>query len=113
MSDPYLLTPPFFALYTKGQVTADQVHDFIEIWHESGDEEQRSLSEYLGMTEEEYSLWLMDDRTLPLCVRARRGDGSICALVADHLAALRAANAYDDKAAIHARSHWAAKHPPA
>lgn len=48
----------FLDLYSDGKVQAAQIDDFIDVWHESDDREQRSLSEFLGMTEDEYPVWL-------------------------------------------------------
>jgi hypothetical protein len=35
---------PFFSLYGDGLITGDQVDDFVEAWHNAGDDEKRSLS---------------------------------------------------------------------
>jgi hypothetical protein len=37
-------------------VTADQANNYVDAWHESGDEETRSLAEYLGMSDDEYDI---------------------------------------------------------
>ena len=41
-------------------------------WHASDDKEQRSLAAYLGLTDEEYDVWLMDTDALPQILAARR-----------------------------------------
>ena len=111
MSDIDLLTATFFDLYSQGRVAADRIEDFIGAWHDSGNEEQRPLSEYLGMSREEYGLWLADDRTLPLLVAARCTGCSVHPLIAKHLAALKANACPEDASAIHVLSHWVAEHP--
>ncbi|MSP01349.1 MAG: hypothetical protein EXR07_09935 [Acetobacteraceae bacterium] len=71
MSDVLQKAPTFFSLYSLGLATADQADDFVEAWHESGDEETRSLAEYLGLTGEEYGVWVITTRALP-SIRAAR-----------------------------------------
>lgn len=39
--------------------------DLIEEWHNSGPEETRPLHEFLGMTWEEYGLWVKNSRDIP------------------------------------------------
>jgi len=41
-------------------MTENEVDDLIDKWHNSGDEETRSLQEFLGWTEEEYSQYITD-----------------------------------------------------
>jgi hypothetical protein len=54
----------FIRLYDSDAVTAEQIDDFIDAWHESNDSERRPLAAYLGMTEDEYSVWLRVARDL-------------------------------------------------
>lgn len=56
LSDISQKSPTFFALYSAGRVTADQANNYVDAWHESGDEETRSLAEYLGMSDDEYDI---------------------------------------------------------
>lgn len=112
MSDAELTTATFFDLFSKGRITVDDVGDFVGAWHESGDEETRSLSEYLGMTNEEYGVWMIDHRMLPLMVEARRGGASLYDRVAAYYDQLREANHWDDRAAIHTLSFWVPRHRP-
>jgi hypothetical protein len=99
----------FLDLYSDGKVTAEHIDDFIDAWHESDDSEQRPLSEFLGMTEDEYSVWLASHRVLPLLVAARRDGRSVAAVVQQHLADLQHAAAPADETAIYVLSHWLEK----
>ena len=112
MSDAELTTATFFDLFSSGRVTADGVDDFVEAWHESGDDETRPLSQYLGMTAEEYGLWAIDRRNLPMMVEARRGGASLCDRVAAYYDQLRETNRWEDRAAIHTLSYWVPRHRP-
>jgi len=104
-------TQTFFSLYGDGLISADQIDDFVEAWHNSGDEEKRSLSEYLGMTDDEYAIWVMSHGALPSILAARRGQQPLAAAVAEYLTDLKR-NHPANRPAIHALSHWLARHVP-
>ena len=54
----------FMERYLRGEVTAEEIDDYVELWHESlgfsGE-----LHEYLGMTWEEYGAWAETPSVLP------------------------------------------------
>ncbi|PPQ31538.1 hypothetical protein [Rhodopila globiformis] len=107
MPDVEIKAPTFLDLYLQGRATADDGNDFVSAWHNSGDEEQRPLTEFLGMTEEEYNLWTMDDRTLPVIAAARQsGVSSIETLIAEHVRRMRAENDPINDAALYCLGHW-------
>jgi len=60
----------FLSLCIDGKVTPQEVDDFVDKWHEAP--AGRELHEFLGMTEEEYSLWVRVPDALPYIVKARR-----------------------------------------
>jgi hypothetical protein len=100
----------FLELYGKGTVAADQIDDFIDAWHDSDDEEKRPLAEYLGMTDDEYSVWLASHQALPLLVGARRDGTPLVEAVRRHWADLHRAALPADETAIHVLSHWLDHH---
>ena len=52
----------FFDLYMAGKASVDDLDDFLVRWHQSpGDQ---SVSEYLGLTEEQYFAWCDDPAKL-------------------------------------------------
>lgn len=53
----------------KGEVLLDEIDDFVDSWHES--DSDQDIHEYLGMTEEEYSLWVANPDILPFIVKSR------------------------------------------
>ena len=112
MSDIDVPAAPFLARYESGEANGPDIGDYIAAWHESGDGEHRLLPEYLGMTEDEYDVWLMDHRMLPLVVAARRGGASLYDRVADYYENLREDNRWEDRAAIHVLSYWVPRHRP-
>jgi len=60
----------FIDLCVEGKVPLDDIDDFVDQWHEipAGME----LCDYLGMTQEEYSLWLRVPDALPYIIKARQ-----------------------------------------
>lgn len=96
----------FFARYELGLVTAARVNDFVDAWHDSGEEEQRSLAEYLGVTDEEYGAWFITPRALPAILAARRSGRPLRDHVEAFYQALRAAGDPDDRPPLFAFAHW-------
>jgi hypothetical protein len=48
--------------YIDGNAELKDVDDYVDNWHDDADEE-RTLQEFLGFTEEEYNLFIQPDRT--------------------------------------------------
>jgi hypothetical protein len=61
---------PFLQRYLNGEVLSDDIDDFIDAWHETSG--KKELFAFLGMTKEEYALWLRDPDLLPHIARARQ-----------------------------------------
>ncbi|HEX3952950.1 MAG TPA: hypothetical protein VHW90_05215 [Stellaceae bacterium] len=53
-----------------GEAALDAIDDFVDEWHATPC--GRELHDYLGMTAEEYSLWLRMPDTLTYIVKARQ-----------------------------------------
>lgn len=66
----------------NGEVLADEIDDFIEHWHRSGGDEP--LHGFLGLTEQEYSLWLNDPGYLSLILSARHRGQALVEAVNDN-----------------------------
>lgn len=60
----------FIELCIVGKVLMDEIDDFISEWHKLKPE--TPLHEFLGMTWEEYSMWVGDDEILPYIVTAHK-----------------------------------------
>lgn len=60
----------FIDLCLLGQRFIDEIDDFVEEWHDS--DSKQSLSEFLGMTKEEYSLWVEKPGILSYIIHARK-----------------------------------------
>jgi hypothetical protein len=99
--------PTFLDRFMDGQATANDADDCVTAWHESGEEEKRPLAQYLGMTDEEYAVWTMDDRTLSDLAAARRPGGpSLVALMTERFRRMRAANDPMDRSSLHTMGYW-------
>ena len=109
MSDVHGQLPIFMTLYDQGVVTAEQADDAVQAWHESGDDERRSLSEYLGMSETEYYVWCMAPGALPVILHARRDRTPLPDLLATYLADLCLAADPDDRTVVYALGRWLEK----
>ena len=72
----------FIDLALNGEVLADEIDDFIEAWHESDSAEE--LPEFLGMTDQEYSLWVGDPSYLSLILSARHRKQALLEAVNDN-----------------------------
>ncbi len=59
----------FIDLALDGRVVPDEIDDFVAAWHEGDSREE--LYEFLGMTFEEYSLWVRSANALTLILSAR------------------------------------------
>jgi hypothetical protein len=70
MSEESLSYRTFIQLYMNGEVLSEDIDEFIDAWHH--DQDRKEIFEYLGMTKQEYSIWLRDPDVLPHIVRARR-----------------------------------------
>jgi hypothetical protein len=100
----------FFDLYSRGDVSATAIDDFIDTWHISGDDEERPLAACLGMTEDEHAVWLIDPHSLPIILSARRSGVPPPTLVAAYPAELCAANDPRDATSLWSLSYWTARH---
>lgn len=106
MSDVNHAAPTFLELYAADKVGAEAIDDFIDAWHELDASEERSLAEFLGMTEDKYTIWLASRKALPLIVAARRNRQPLVDIVAEYLAELRRGEHKADQPAIHVLSNW-------
>jgi hypothetical protein len=94
----------FIDLCLEGKVPLDDIDNFIDQWHETP--EGFELHDYLGMTQEEYSLWLRVPDALPYIITARHEAKSLADVVASGYQDLRFAAQPSDKAKIVRLQKW-------
>jgi len=71
--------PTFMDLYLNGTVSPEDIDDYVDKWHTSAGTGE--IYEFLGMSEQEYSLWLRDPDALPHIARARREGKPLAAVI--------------------------------
>ena len=79
----------FIDLCISGDAFIDEIDDFIDKWH-NGDGEDLELHEFLGMSDEEYSLWLACPSQLATIISAKRSNISLYQAMNDEIYALAA-----------------------
>lgn len=89
---------------------SDEIEDFVETWHES--DSAQEIFEYLGMSWEEYSLWMTHPDYIDLIIAARRDARSLREAINDNLRSTeRLAARSDDTGKIAALKRWIAAQP--
>lgn len=67
--------PTFFELYSCGKALAEEIDDFIDRWHEEmtgkSGKQLIPIHKFLGLTEDEYAVWVQDPGILPMILNAR------------------------------------------
>ena len=79
----------------RGEAMFDEIDDFVDKWHECSD--RHKLSEFLGMSPDEYSLWLSDPSYIGLILAARHDERSLLEAVNDNYSDLTKLAARSDK----------------
>lgn len=62
--------PRFIDLCLSGRALPGDIDEYIAAWHESNGGD--SLAEFLGMTDDEYKLWIADESALGTILYSRR-----------------------------------------
>ena len=62
----------FISACLAGNAFAEEIDDFVDAWHDGND--SRDLNEYLGMTKEEYAVWVERPETLQYIIFAHKHD---------------------------------------
>jgi hypothetical protein len=95
---------PFLQQSLAGRVMLDEIDDFIDEWHENP--RGFELHDFLGMTLEEYRLWVAEPDTLAFIVKARHDCSSLLDVVNDNFSQYRLAARADDTAKIKQLETW-------
>jgi hypothetical protein len=76
--------PTYMDLLLRGEVLMPDIDDFIDRWHDAPDDSAistTSLAEFLGMTSEEYQLWVEHPPALRYIAAARKAEQPIAAVL--------------------------------
>ena len=98
----------FFDRYGRGEVLADEIDDYVDVWHDAAGSwaQEQPLHEFLGLTEVEYELWVHDPDSLPLILVARREQRPLSDVVAHHVEELRRAAQASDAQEVVILTRW-------
>jgi hypothetical protein len=70
MSSKHQAEATFLERYLNGEAAADDIDVYVDRWHsESG---KQPIYDFLGLTRDEYALWLRHPEVLPQIAKARR-----------------------------------------
>jgi hypothetical protein len=85
----------------NGDALLSEIDDYIDLWHDSDTE--MSLHKFLGMTKEEYALYVEDEQYLATIVTARREKSNIKLIIESQVAM---AARSDDQAKSERLQRW-------
>lgn len=102
MSDVAVQDAVFFDRYLAGLASAADIDDCVEAWHEAPDSETRSLAAFLGMSDDEYAVYLMDPNSLAILRDRRLNGGSLPDAVANYVRRMRGRSNGTSKEALSA-----------
>ncbi len=104
------MSETFMSLALKGEVLSDEIEDFVEAWHAS--DSDKEVHEFLGMSFDEYSLWVTDPDTIDLILSARHDGIALKKAVNDNLRVQERLAARSDEAGkLAILSRWIAAQP--
>jgi hypothetical protein len=96
--------PTFIDQCLAGEVLLEEIDDFVDRWH--ANPEGTELYDYLGMTENEYSLWLRVPDALAYVVKARHDSEQLTEAVVHAYHDLRLAARANDQSKIARLQKW-------
>jgi hypothetical protein len=76
----------FMALALSGEVLSSEIDDYVDEWHDS--DSDLEIYSYLGMTPDEYSLWLTNPDYIDLIVAARHRRQPLVEAVNDNVSSV-------------------------
>lgn len=100
----------FLSLALSGEVLSDEIETFVEDWHQS--DSKLEIYEYLGMTFEEYSLWVSDPDAVDIIISAHYDNKPLREAVNDNLRVQERIAARSDEAGkLATLARWIAAQP--
>lgn len=100
----YNVQETFISKALSGAAMFDEIDDYVDAWHD-GDEAE-SLPEFLGMTAEEYDLWVHCPDAIGLIVSARQQLRSLVDAANDNFEVLKVAARASETSEIAALKAW-------
>jgi hypothetical protein len=100
--------PTFIELYVNGKVLPEEIDEYVDKWHASPGNQQ--IYDFLGMSKDEYSLWLRDPDVLPHIVRSRRENKALTEVLASSLNEMPIAARSSDVVKVRRLKRWLEQH---
>lgn len=97
----------FLELYMNGQVLPEEIDDYVDKWHD--DSGNQPIYEFLGVSKQEYFLWLRDPDVLPHIIRARRNNKPLSEVIGAAMDDMLIAARSDNATKIKRIKQWLAK----
>ena len=94
----------FFDLCLTGEALTEDMDDYIDAWHAAP--EGKELHDFLGLKEDEYSLWLRAPDALPCILQARRDGKPLTKAVKEAYEAMRLAPPANNSLTVARLQKW-------
>jgi hypothetical protein len=85
-------------------VSAEDIEDYVDSWHANPG--AKEIYEFLGMSEEEYALWLRDPAVLPHIARARVEGKSLATVIDSALQEMAGASRSSNGMKVQRLKRW-------
>lgn len=70
----------FLERYLNGEVLAEEIDDYVDRWHTASSKQQ--IYDFLGLSRDEYALWVRHRDLLPQIALARREQRPLTSVIA-------------------------------
>jgi len=108
MSSKQQAQATFLERYLNGEILAEDIDDYVDQWHAKPGNLQ--IYEFLGLSRDEYSLWLRDPDVLPHIARARREGQPLDTIIAMAMKEIPMAARSSDARKIQRLKDWLTQH---
>lgn len=92
---------PFVSACLSGRALLTAVDEYVAVWHDSEDPHVGELHDYLGMTADEYRLWVERPESLRFILAAHKNRTPVTDLVFRQTGLMAAARAEGKDEAVH------------
>ncbi len=72
----------FYEKYVIGEALAEDINDYVELWHES--DVDCEIYEFLGFTKDEYFLWVDNESNLNYILEAKYKNTTVKDLIEEY-----------------------------
>jgi hypothetical protein len=79
------MQPAYMDQLVRGEVLLEDIDDFVDVWHDAPADSKiasQALEEFLGMTREEYRLWVERPESLRFIAAAHKTNSPVARILA-------------------------------